>query len=61
MTYNELKNTVENAWGDFYNRMCSIGIDLEKLDDRLDSKDCFNDVFDCVMDVAMSQKLLEEE
>ncbi len=53
MSYEELETVVDIAWNHFYDILCANGIkDIERLGKLLDRKDCYNDVFDCVIQVA---------
>lgn len=53
MNYDELCKVYSDAWRAFYDVLEDNGIDSSnQLHSLLDSKDCFNDVFDCVMEVA---------
>ena len=50
MTYNELQDKVDLAWAAFFDVLEKTGdVNIDRLVDYLDSKDCFNDVADCVM------------
>lgn len=53
MEYEELKSACDNAWIEFYHALSHTGVtdeQINKLDTLLDNKDCFNDVFGCVME-----------
>lgn len=53
MTYTELLVVYDNAWQAFYDVLEDNGIDSSnKLYNLLNNKDCFNDVLDCVVEVA---------
>lgn len=55
MNYNELKKSVNKAWESFIDSLENDGFETEqlvKLMRILDNKDCMNDVFDCVIQVA---------
>ena len=50
--YTDLKNIVQGAWIEFYQHLANNGVtdnQINKLDALLDTKDCFNDVMDCVV------------
>lgn len=57
MTYNELDSIVEGAWSVFFDHLAFNGINTEDVADSLDTKDCFNDIFDAII----SHVDLEEE
>lgn len=52
MTYDELRFTEEQAWQAFFAITEQAGIDTGTLGRSLNGKDCFNDVFDCLIAVA---------
>lgn len=54
MTYPELKVVYNQAWRAFFDVLEDNGIDSSnKLYGLLNAKDCFNDVMDCVSEVAV--------
>lgn len=55
MEYSEVKNAVGTAWYSFYASLIQSGFteaQILKLMPLLDSKDSYNDVMDCVMEVT---------
>ena len=44
MTYDELDEIVDDAWLAFFNVFKDSGLDIHKIDQEMDKKDCFNDV-----------------
>jgi len=54
MNYKELKVVYNKAWTAFFDVLEDNGIDSSnKLYSLLNAKDCFNDVLDCVSEVAV--------
>jgi hypothetical protein len=54
MEYEELCVAVDQAWQEFYHSLVQSGFkadNIEALDQLLDMKDCFNKVFDAVVEV----------
>lgn len=55
MEYTKVRNAVDVAWYSFYASLIQSGFTEEqvlKIMPLLDSKDSYNDVMDCVMEVA---------
>lgn len=52
MKHSELDKIVSNAWNAFFDKLEEQGIDADGVADKMGIKDCYNDVFDCVMEVA---------
>ena len=53
MTYEGLMDVVDRAWSEMVTRITSeTGCDTADLLRSLDCKDCFNGVFDAVIDVV---------
>ena len=60
MNYKQVKDATNTAWESFMDSLQMSGFTVEqvvKLMRLIDNKDSLNDVFDCVMEVAV----LEEE
>lgn len=54
MNYEDLEIVVDQAWQEFYHSLVKNGFkpdDIKALDQLLDVKDCFNAVFDAVVEV----------
>lgn len=49
MTYEEIKLIQQAAWSAFFTVVNASKLDGAKLEDDMDGKDCFNDVWDCFM------------
>lgn len=60
MTYDELDEITDQAWLAFFNVFKDNGLDIYKIEQAMDSKDCFNDVEDAIMN-AIRNELEGEE
>lgn len=49
MTYDELDEITDQAWLAFFNVFKDNGLDIYKIEEAMDNKDCFNDVEDAIM------------
>ena len=60
MTYDELCYFEDRAWTAFLDVLEEAGFNRNELRNSLDSKDCFNDVSDAVMEAGRSIIVGEE-
>ncbi len=60
MTYDELDEITDLAWLAFFNVFKDNGLDIYKIEEAMDYKDCFNDVEDAIMN-AIHTELEGEE
>lgn len=54
MEYIDVLAASDQAWVEFYHSLSHSGFtndQINKLDDLLNKKDCFNAVMDCIMEV----------
>lgn len=49
MDYCDMNHALTEAWDKFFEVLEESGIDTSKVAESMDSKDCFNDVRDCVL------------
>lgn len=54
MTYDELDEITDLAWLAFFNVFKDNGLDVYKIEEAMDYKDCFNDVEDAIMNAVRS-------
>lgn len=54
MTYDELDEITDAAWLAFFNVFKDNGLDIYKIEEAMDNKDCFNDVEGCVYNAIMN-------
>jgi DNA-binding transcriptional MerR regulator len=55
MTYDELDEIVDDAWLAFFNVFKDNGLDIHKIEQAMDNKDCFNDVEDAIMNAVHTE------
>ena len=60
MTYDELDEIVDDAWLAFFNVFKDSGLDIHKIDQEMDKKDCFNDVKYTIMNAVHTELEGEE-
>ena len=60
MTYDELDEITDQAWLAFFDVFKDNGLDIYKIEQSMDNKDCFNDVEDAIMN-AVGNELEGEE
>lgn len=60
MTYDELDEITDNAWLAFFNVFKDNGLDIYKIEQAMDNKDCFNDVEDAIMNAVRNELEGEE-
>lgn len=54
MTYDELDEITDQAWLAFFDVFKDNGLDISKIEESMDNKDCFNDVEECVYNAIMN-------
>ena len=54
MTYDELDEITDLAWLAFFNVFKGNGLDIYKIEEAMDYKDCFNDVEGRVVNAIMN-------
>lgn len=60
MTYDELDEITDLAWLAFFNVFKDNGLDVYKIEEAMDAKDCFNDVEDAIMNAVHTELEGEE-
>ena len=60
MTYDELDEITDAAWLAFFNVFKDNGLDIYKIEEAMDYKDCFNDVEDAIMNAVHTELEGEE-
>lgn len=60
MTYDELDEITDLAWLAFFNVFKDNGLDIYKIEEAMDYKDCFNDVEDAIMNAVHTELEGEE-
>lgn len=60
MTYYELDVIMDDAWLAFFEVFKDSGLDIHKIEEAMDKKDCFIDVEDAIM-AALGNELEGEE
>lgn len=60
MTYDELDEITDVAWLAFFNVFKDNGLDIYKIEEAMDNKDCFNAVEDAIIN-AVHNELEGEE
>ena len=60
MTYDELDEITDAAWLAFFDVFKDNGLDIHKIEEAMDYKDCFNDVEDAIMNAVHTELEGEE-
>lgn len=60
MTYDELDEITDQAWLAFFNVFKNNGLDIHKIEQWMDARDCFNDVEDAIMKAVRNELEGEE-
>ena len=60
MTYDELDEITDAAWLAFFNVFKDNGLDIYKIEEAMDYKDCFNGVEDAIMNAVHTELEGEE-
>lgn len=60
MTYDELDKIMDDAWLAFFDVFKDNGLDIYKIEEAMDYKDCFNDVEDAIMNAVHTELEGEE-
>lgn len=55
MTYDELDKITDQSWLAFFNVFKDNGLDIYKIEEAMDNKDCFNDVEDAIMNAVHTE------
>ena len=55
MTYDELDEITDQAWLAFFSVFEDNGLDIHKIEQSMDNKDCFNDVEDAIMNTLRNE------
>jgi len=60
MTYDELDEITDQAWLALFNVFKDNGLDIYKIEEAMDYKDCFNDVEDAIINAVRNELEGEE-
>ena len=60
MTYDELDEITDAAWLAFFDVFKDNGLDIHKIEEAMDYKDCFNDVEDTIINAVHTELEGEE-